>query len=220
MPGEWKGPSPYGSKAQAEMAVRTMEALGIEQATLIGHGMGARIAAMTAALCPAMVERLILVGPHPPRTGRPAWQRLFMATPQMKRLGPVLLRNRVSRQIEEIVQGSWLRPDEIPAEMIRDFELLFRTNDWDRGFWELSRASESADKGGLPNNLLMPTLIIAGEKDTIADTASIIRMTAKIQHAHLALIPDSGHAPHEESPGPFLEAVREFLEMPLSSPTT
>ncbi len=215
MPGEWKGLSPYGSRAQAEMAIRFMEALGIEQATLIGHGMGARIAAMMAASRPAMVERLILVGPHPPRTGRPGWQRLFMGTPQMKRLGPVLLRSRVARQLEEIVQGSWLHPDEIPAEMIRDFELIFRANDWDRGFWELARASESADKGGLPKNLPMPTLIIAGEKDTIADTKSIIRMTAEIAHAHLALIQDAGHAPHEESPGPFLQAVREFLEMPL-----
>jgi pimeloyl-ACP methyl ester carboxylesterase len=218
MPGEWKGKSPYGTMAQANVVMQVMQALDIEKPILIGHGMGARIAAMTASLHPGSVDGLILVGPHPPRTGRPAWQRLFMATPQMRRLGPVLLRGRVSSQLESIVRGSWLHPESIPSEMIRDFELIFRAADWDRGFWELARASESADKGGLPKSLRLPTLIIAGEKDTIADTESIIRMTAEIPDAHLALIPDAGHAPHEEAPGPFLQALQEFLEMPHSNP--
>jgi len=214
MSGEWKGPSPYGYRAQAGMAIQLMDALDVDRAVLIGHGMGARIAALASLLYPQRVQRLVLVAPEPSDRGRPAWQRLFMASPQMRRLGPVLLRNRVARQVEEVLANSWHQPDRIPEEMRREYENLLNVHDWDRGLWELARATESLDKKISLRTLRVPTLVVAGEKDTVADTARIVRIAAAIPHAHLALIPEAGNAPHEETPQAFMDALTEFLAAP------
>ncbi len=214
MPGDWSGPSPYGYRAQAEMAVQLIEALGFDRAILIGHAMGARVAALTAMLYPERVERLVLVAPGTPDPGRQAWQRLFMATPQMRRLGPVMLRNRVARQVDEMLEKSWYRPEEIPSETRNEYQALLRVADWDRALWELARATESLEKAIELESLCMPTLVVAGEKDGVAQTDRIIRTAAAIPHAHLALIPESGHAPQEETPAAFADAIREFLATP------
>lgn len=214
MPGDWSGRSPYGYRAQAEMAVQLMDALGFDRAILIGHAMGARVAALTAKLYPERVERLVLVAPEPSGQGRSAWQRLFMSTPQMRRLGPVMLRNRVARQIEAMLQKSWYRPEEIPPETRREYERLFEVNDWDRALWELARASESLEKTLELETLRVPTLVIAGEKDGVAQTENVVRTAATIPHAHLALIPESGHTPQEETPVAFADAIKEFLATP------
>ncbi len=214
MPGEWRGPSPYGYRAQAGMAIQLMDALDIDRAVLIGHGMGARIAALTAILYPQRVQRLVVVAPEPSDRGRPAWQRLFMASPQMRRLGPVLLRNRVGRQVEAVLRDSWIHQDPISQEMRREYENILSVHDWDRGLWELARATESLDKKFSLKDIKVPTLVVAGEKDTVADTGRIVRIAAGIPDAHLALIPEAGNAPHEETPGAFMDAMMEFLSRP------
>ncbi len=214
MPGDWRGRSPYGYRAQAEMAVQLIDALGFDRAILIGHAMGAHVAALTAKLHPERVDRLVLVAPEPAGPGRRAWQRLFMATPQMRRLGPVMLRNRVTRQIEEMFQKSWYRPEEIPPETRREYLGLFRVNDWDRALWELAQATESLENSLELETLEMPTLVVAGEKDVVAQTERIVRLTASIPHAHLALIPEAGHAPQEETPVAVVDAIKEFLATP------
>lgn len=217
MPGDWKGHSPYGYRAQAEMAIQFMDALELDQTVMIGHGMGAHIAMLAAELFPKRVDRLILVAPNPGDRGRPAWQRLFMATPQMRRLGPVMLRSRVAHQIEDMLHLSWYDPARIPAEMKEEYERLLLVNDWDRALWELARATESLDKVISPENIRVPTLVMAAEKDDGTDTERTIRLAAEIPHAHLALIPETGHAPQEETPLAFVQAIREFLETPDAS---
>jgi pimeloyl-ACP methyl ester carboxylesterase len=214
MPGEWRGPSPYGYHAQAAMATQLMDALDVDKATLVGHGMGARIAALTALLYPQRVERLVLVAPEPSDGGRPAWQRLFMASPQMRRLGPVLLRSRVARQVEEMLGNSWQRPERMPPEMRMEFQSILSVHDWDRGLWELARANETLDKTISLKTINVPTLVVAGKKDVIADTERIVRIAAGIPRAHLAVIPEAGNAPHEERPDAFMDAMKEFVAAP------
>ncbi len=215
MPGEWKGSNPYGYRGQTVMLIQLMDALSVDKAILIGHGMGAGIAALTAQLYPRRVERLVLVAPDPPEQGLPGWQRLFMATPQMRRLGPVLLRGRVMRQIDEMLQR--LRQDSPQAalKMKEEYEKILRVNDWDRALWELAHANEPLEKLLSPESLQSPTLVVAGEKDSVDRYERIVRLAARIPHSNLALIPDAVDAPHEETPDAFMEAIKEFLATPM-----
>ncbi|MCX7681828.1 MAG: alpha/beta fold hydrolase, partial [Anaerolineae bacterium] len=62
-PLRWEGPTPYSHEAQAQLTVRLMDALAIEQAVLVGNSAGGAIALLTALTYPERVEALVLVSP-------------------------------------------------------------------------------------------------------------------------------------------------------------
>ncbi len=211
LPGEFNGPNPYGCEAQARMLVDLMDSLGISQATLIAHGMGCGLAALAALLHADRVEHLVLISPETKRHGRPAWQRLFMATPQMRRLGPVLLRNKVIGQVEELLQKAWHNPALISTEKRDSYYKILRLDDWDRALWELARATLPSPKICPFEKIQVPTLVVTGDDDRVEGTQEIIRLAATIPQAHLAVLPGAGYSPHEEAPQAFFQALEEYL---------
>ena len=64
LPAEWKGNiNPYRSSSQPEILIGLMDELGIEQAVLVGHSAGGRVAVLTALTYPERISALVLVGP-------------------------------------------------------------------------------------------------------------------------------------------------------------
>jgi hypothetical protein len=51
----------------------------------------------------------------------------------------------------------------------------------------------------------------------IVPTEQSIRLAGELPRAELRVIPDCGHIPQEECPGPFLQAVKAFL-LPFRRP--
>ena len=219
MPGEWKGPNPYGYEAQSRMLIELMDTLEIPQAILIAHAMGCGVAAMTARSFPGRVASLILISPEARRHGLPAWQRLIMATPQMRRLGPVMLRNKVVGQIEEQLQKAWHNPSLISSAKRDSYYKILRLNDLDRALWELARATQPLSQICPLDKIQAPTLVVTGEDDRIEGAKEIIRLAATIPQAQLAVLPDAGYCPHEETPGAFLQALSEYLAISTEAST-
>lgn len=217
MPGEWRGSSPYGYQMQAVMLIKMMDALEIGRATLIAHGMGCGVAALAARMNADRVERLIMISPESNSGGRPGWQRLFMATPQMRRIGPVMLRNKVVGQMEEMLRKAWHNPSLISTEKREAYYKLLRVNDWDRALWELARAARPLAEICPLEKLELPALIVAGEEDRMEGTGAIIRLAAQMPRAQLAVLPGAGNCPHEESPAPFLQALSEYIAITQGS---
>jgi 3-oxoadipate enol-lactonase len=56
----------------------------------------------------------------------------------------------------------------------------------------------------------VPTLVVVGEQDTPFLGASA-DMADAIEGAQLVVIPDAGHSPQFENPGPWYDAVSSFL---------
>jgi pimeloyl-ACP methyl ester carboxylesterase len=217
MPGQIKGPNPYASETQTNGIPRLMDVLGVDRATLIGASTGASIAARAAERFPDRFDRLVLVSPLTSGHGARRWLRIFMSTPQMKRLGPVLLRAKVTAELERLFTVSWHDPSRITPERWEIYRRLLRVNDWDRGLWEEARTARKFEELCRPEQLRVPTLVVAGEHDRVAGTQTIIRLAASIPHAHLALIPECGHLPQEEGPRAFVTALREFLDLPVQA---
>ncbi len=211
MPGEWKGPNPYGYDAQVKLLVELMDSLEIREAAVIGHGMGCGLAALAAHKHPDRVTHLVLVSPETTGRARPAWQRILMATPQMRRLGPVLLRNQVIGQVEELLQKGWHNPSLVSPEKRDSYYRVLRVNDWDRALWELARAVRPMQSACPLERIQTPLLVVTGEDDRIEGAGEIIRLAAQIPQAQLAVLPDAGYSPHEEAPGAFLQALTEYL---------
>src|SRR5918912_2137107 len=67
-----KPPSGYGLDAHAQDAIRTLDHLGIQRGTLVGHSMGAFVALRAALLYPDRVRALVLLDGGWPRPEEPS----------------------------------------------------------------------------------------------------------------------------------------------------
>ncbi len=213
LPGEWKGPSPYSPDAQVEMLFDLMDALGIQKAILVGNSAGGTVATLAALREPQRVQALILVDPALEGSAGgmfPDWLKPILATPQARRVGPLLVRNARDWGLE-LAKRAWHDPSKITPQIWDGYLKPLRANDWDIGLYEFNLASGPLDVRSRLKDLGMPTLVITGDDDRVVPTERSVRAAKEIPHARLAVIPSCGHAPQEECPTQFMQAVNEFL---------
>jgi pimeloyl-ACP methyl ester carboxylesterase len=211
MPGEWGDENPYSPEAQSDLTVRLMDELGVERAVLVGHSAGGSIALLTALRYAERVEALVLEDASVYEiSGAPDWMRPLLGTPQMDRLGPVLVRSLVLWG-EAAIRTAWDDPDKITVELVSGYKKPLQAENWDRALWELVLASHPLGLGERLNEVSVPVLVVTGEGDRIVLARNSERLAGELPHAELAVIPDCGHVPHEECASLFLEVVSEFL---------
>lgn len=212
--GSWRGraENPYTPEAQVRLTVGLMDALGIDDAVLMGNSAGGTVALQTALAHPERVEGLVLLGAAVYRTGGPpAWSRPLLATPQLERIGPLLMRQFGGRPGEDFLRSAWADPSRIDEETRRLYRRAQRVEGWDRALWELSKASRAA---GLEDRLAAvraPALVVAGAQDPIVPPELSERLARELDGATLALLEDCGHLPQEECPGPLLQTLEAWL---------
>ena len=210
-PLQWTGRSPYSPESQSDLTVGLMDALGIERAVLVGNSAGGTLAILTALTYPERVEALVLVSPAVyVGGGTPAWLRPFLNTPQMRHLGPLL-----ARQIQDwgvdFARSAWHDPEKLTPEIWEGYTKPLRAENWDRALWEVTRAGHPLGLETRLGEVRVPVLVITGDNDRIVPTQQSVRLAGEIPGAQLVVIPECGHIPQEECPGPFLEAVEAFL---------
>ncbi|MCX7855395.1 MAG: alpha/beta hydrolase [Anaerolineae bacterium] len=211
MPGEWTGRSPYSPEAQADLTVGLMDALGIERAVLVGNSAGGTTALLTALTYPERVEALVLVDAAIyVGGGAPGWVRPLLNTPQMRHLGPLLARS-IRNWGMDFGRSAWHDPTKLTPEIWEGYTRPLRAENWDRALWEVTRASHPLRLEKRLGEIQVPVLVVTGDDDRIVPTEQSIRLAGEIPGAQLAVIPECGHVPQEECPGPFLEAVEAFL---------
>lgn len=212
LPGEWTGRSPYSTEAQVDLTVALMDALGVERAVLVGNSAGGTIALLVALAYPARVRGLVLVDAAIyTRGGAPAWLRPILAMPQMRRLGPLLLR-AFPKQGEDLIRLAWHDPSKVTPEVLEGYRKPLQAAYWDRALYELTVATAVPDLAPRLPEVRVPTLVVTGDDDRIVPTEESLRLAAELPNARLVVIPACGHLPQEECPGPFLKAVKAFLE--------
>jgi pimeloyl-ACP methyl ester carboxylesterase len=211
MPDEWSGQNPYSREAQADLTVALMDELGVEKAVLIGHSAGGTIAVLTALRYPERVQALVLEDAAIyQQGGTPGWLRPLLLTPQMSRVGPLMVRSGVSWG-EAVIRTAWNDPNKITMELVSGYKKPLQAENWDRALWELILASHPLDLEAHLGDISVPTLVITGEGDRIVPSDQSVRLEAELPNAELVVIPVCGHVPHEECPGLFLSAVTDFV---------
>jgi pimeloyl-ACP methyl ester carboxylesterase len=209
-PMEWEGPNPYSPDTQADLTIGLMDALGIQKAVLVGNSAGGTVSALAALRYPERLLALVLVDPAIYQGGRPAWFSLLARTPQMQRLGPLLAR-QIQKWGRKFGESAWHDPSRLTDEIWQGYTKPLQAENWDRGLWNLTAASEPTGLGEQLDRLEMPVLVLTGDDDRIVPTEQSVRLAGELPNAELVIFPNCGHVPQEECPDLFLEAVVEFL---------
>ena len=214
-PLEWKGENPYSPVAQTKLVVGLMDKLGVEQAVLVGNSAGGTVAAYTTLRYPERVLALVLVDAAIYTGGGvPDWVKPLLKTPQMRRLGPLLSRRLLSRA-EDLIKQAWHDPSKVTPEILEEYSKYAQVENWDKALWELTLASRDLKLSERLDELRLPVLVITGDDDRIVPTEESIRLSEEIPYSTLLVIPNCGHVPQEECPGPVVKALVVFASMPI-----
>ena len=207
----WEGANPYSPESQVALVTGLLDHFGVQQAILVGNSAGGTVAMQVALAQPGRVSALILVDPAVyTGGGAPALTRPLLATPQMRHLGPLIVRQIQSRG-PELIELAWHDPSLIQPETIELYKKPLQVENWDKALWEFTLASRSSGLAERLAEFTLPVLVITGDDDRIVPTADSIRLAGELPGAELVVIPQTGHVPHEERPDLFLQAVDEFL---------
>ncbi len=210
LPGSWEGPSPYSVPNQITLTVGLMDQLGLDQAILVGHSAGGAIAALTALEHPDRVTALILVDPAVYTQRKDNLLTPLLDLPQVRRLGPLAVRN-IQSWGDDFIRQAWHDPTRLTQEDWDGYHKPLNAVNWDIGLWEMSRATQATDLTDRLDELQLPVLVIAGDDDRIVPTADSIRLGHELPNAQLVILPGCGHNPQEECSEAFLQAVTEFI---------
>jgi pimeloyl-ACP methyl ester carboxylesterase len=200
-------------KAQAKALHAALQALGMTQARVVGHSMGAMVAAALALDHPEDVDRLVLLGGYYYPTLRlDALAAAPVALPVVGDAMRYTVTAAVSRATLTGAVKSMFAPNDVPDEFLRAVSremmlrpVQLRANAEDAAFM-MQAASDAAGRYG---ELQMPVIIVAGEDDRIVDShAHSARLHEDVSRSELVMIPGTGHMVHHAVPARIAEAVR------------
>jgi pimeloyl-ACP methyl ester carboxylesterase len=212
MPGEWTGRNPYGVISQVDLTIGLMDELGMYRAILVGHSGGGTVAVLTALRHPDRIQALVLEAPSIyDRDTVPQPVRALLASPQARRLGPLVVRYLVSVYGERGIRMAWHDENRDLTAVIEGYEVPKQVRDWDRALWETVVAAEPVDLPDRVREIRAPTLVISGDDDQIVPLERSFRVAEEMPNARLEIIQQCGHLPHEECPEAFLAAVEPFI---------
>lgn len=205
------GFDPYTPEAQVRFAVGLLDELGQDDAVLIGNGMGGRVALEVALAHPERVAGLVLLNtPAFLAEGRaaPGW---FLNSPQMRKLGPVFLRQLAEGPGEQLLVNAFADPDFVTDEIRAAHALTTSVDDWDRALWEISRVGSPPDLEGRVSAVRVPVLVVTGEADISYPLEDAERLVSELPNAELVTLAECGRVPQLECPELLMDVVNDWL---------
>ena len=208
--------------AQAELLHAALAQLGIEQAVVVGHSMGAMVALALALDHPEDVRRLVLLGGYYYPTARV--DALLTAPVALPLLGDVMRYTVTAVSARLLLKGlvrAMFAPRDVPSDfmatlsremMVRPIQL--RANAEDAAFM-IPQAKASAARH---QELRMPVAILAGAQDKVIDVeANAERLHREIGGSTLVIVAGAGHMVHHAAPDEVVAAI-DPLETPHFEP--
>ena len=181
----------------ARDAVALLDALGVGRATVVGHSMGSFVARRMAAVAPARVERLVLIGTAP-LAQTAAVAELVTAVDTLT--DPVDV-----DFVREFQAGTIARrvPDDFFARVVAESAAV-PAHVW--------RAAIRGLAAYVPaeTTITCPTLVLGGEHDNVFSRDDQQAMTMQIPGATVRIAAGIGHSLHWEDPARFVYEFRRL----------
>jgi pimeloyl-ACP methyl ester carboxylesterase len=189
----------YSPSDLASDAIALLDSLGIERSVVVGHSMGAWVGQRIAIEHPERVEGLVLAGAIGPSRANPVLGELIEIAAAMEDpVDPDFVhefqlstteRPLPSGQLDTFVQESL----KLPARV-----------------WQATAERFPDDVFAAVTAIEAPTLLIWGDRDSVATRAEQKQLLAAIPRARLTVYEGTGHAVHWEEPERFAADVADF----------
>jgi len=204
------GRSPHSEvfqyQAMADDVVEFMIHENLPSASLLGHSMGGKTAALTALLHPELVNKLIVVD-IAPRSYQSHHDQVFDA------LTSIDLSHYEFRKDIDVVLSS-----KIPEVSVRQFLMKNLARDETGRFhWKMNleviEKNYAQINEELPHDRQFdkPALFIRGENSEYIQMSDLTVIGELFPQAELVTIPDAGHWVHADAPEEFAAHVLDFL---------
>jgi pimeloyl-ACP methyl ester carboxylesterase len=201
--GRSEGPALPSVETVAQWILRTLDAAEIAKATLVGHSLGALASLAAAALAPARVDRLALVGPAVPM---PVSEALLDAAKANDHVAYELITGWSHSAARKLggnrVPGMWMTGAAL--------RLMERTPP---GVLHTDLSACNAYTGGLEAaaGVRCPALVVLGQRDLMAPAKNASAMCEALVDCRLVTLAGAGHAMMAEQPDAVLDALRAFV---------
>ena len=203
----------YAIADHAAVVTSVLRDLAVERAEVVGHAMGAAVAAALAETESGAVERLVLINEGPDNT--------FVSAPLIARLGfqPV-----IGELLHRVVNDGMVR-DGYRDAFAEGFDLADGFPDPDQVVSDFRRMTYSAYKRSWEQedaylaekrldhrvrDLGLPALVIFGERDRFFRAAESAAAFRAIPGVRVEMLPGSGHSPQVEQPEAVAALVADF----------
>ncbi|NYB52387.1 MAG: alpha/beta fold hydrolase [Methanobacteriaceae archaeon] len=198
-------PGPYSIELFSEDIYRFLTSLGIEQAHFMGHSMGGAVLQELSLHFPEKFRSLTLISSF--AHVDPPVQKVFLN-----------LQKILTEEGFEAFFDSSLQLANSPQFLDRNQELFLKIRD---------EMAETISIDSLKNtikaccqvnlidslkNVEIPTLVIAGAKDQFIPPNHSIRISERIPHSEIRIIPDASHNLLVESPMETYSILKNFLD--------
>lgn len=203
----------YTIKAQAQMIVGLMNALGISRAALVGSSYGAAVAATCALDYPNRVERLVLVGAVSNNEVKSQLLLRLAASPVLgDLLSPVLIDSRALMQWRMKKVYAEEHAHLLDAERMDAHHRPLRTANTHRAILQTLRRWDAARLEREAHLITQSTLLVWGEQDRDVPVHHGERLHAQILNSRLIVFRRCGHLPQEERPAEFAGLIAGFCQ--------
>ncbi|NJN66937.1 MAG: alpha/beta hydrolase [Chloroflexaceae bacterium] len=203
--------NPYRPEAQADLTVALMDRFGLDTAVLVGSSTGGTVALLTALRHPSRVRALVLVGAMVysgyPVSEIPLWVLPLLPNRLMSRVVGLVFR----RAYASLLRSFWYDRAKMTPDVLATYQSLLQVDHWSQGIWELIRATHRLGLDERLGTISVPSLVLTGEHDRTVPIEQSVRLARELPNAHLVIIPECGHLPHEEQPERFVHEVGTFL---------
>ena len=205
----------YTFELMADFVLDFMNAMGIDEASLVGNSMGGGISLTVAAQAPKRVKKIVLV--NPVGLGRGVSPVLRLMT--LPVIGNVLTkpgRKGVVRQMQLCLYD----PSQASDDFIDRAAAIGTLPGNQRSFLSLLRETANiigirkrliADFSALLKKIKTPILMIWGRQDRILPLADGEAAVQKMANGRLHIMDRAGHLPQIDKPEEFNATVLEFL---------
>jgi sigma-B regulation protein RsbQ len=183
-----------------------LDALGIRGAVLVGHSMGAMIAALCAIARPDCCAKLVMIGASPHYLDAPGYSGGISAADLNAIYSAI--NGAYADWARDLAPRAMANPDR-PQLASRFAEQLLAIPA-ERAYTVLCSIFQSDYREDVAR-ITQPTLLIQSRDDLFVPASVAEFLREKIPHSTLVHIDAEGHLPHVSAPRAVIDAMRTFL---------
>jgi 3-oxoadipate enol-lactonase len=201
--------SDYSLDRMAGDVLAVAGGLGFDTFRLLGHSMGGMVSRRVVLAQPERVDALVLMDTSP--------GPIPSLDPDLADAAAVVMLEQGKEVLKPILDeaGTLESPAHLRLLAERPELVEYEERNWQAlspVMWAtmLREIVHQPDQLALLAGVHCPTLVIVGEQDTpFVDPSRA--MANVVPGAELVVLPDAGHSPQLENPGPWLDALQRFL---------